>query len=235
MHDPFLIDHRYCGPPRSGNGGWTCGAVAAYITGRAEVTLRRPPPLDTPLEVHLGDEVSIRHEGEVIAEGRAVQEDALPWPPFVAPEQARSAEARYRGHHHHAFPRCFTCGTERAVGDGLRIFTGPVDGQPDLVAATWSPSPTVTGDAGEVPDPIVWAALDCPSAWPYLGDGDIVAVLGRMTAEIRQPPVGGRDYVVVGERTGSEGRKLFARSALYTADGDPVAVARATWITIEQQ
>ena len=47
----MIIESRYKGPPTSGNGGWTAGTVAALIDGPAEVTLRTPPPLETPLSV----------------------------------------------------------------------------------------------------------------------------------------------------------------------------------------
>lgn len=48
----ILIDRRYCGPPNSANGGYAAGRLAAFVDGTAEVTLRRPPPLDTALNVH---------------------------------------------------------------------------------------------------------------------------------------------------------------------------------------
>ena len=37
-----------------------------------------------------------------------------------------------------------------------------------------------------------------------------------------------------GQATGGEGRKRFATSALFTADGRQIAVAEATWITLSQ-
>jgi hypothetical protein len=45
------IDRRFCGPPGSGNGGYTAGHLAALIGDSAEVTLRRPPPLETEMRV----------------------------------------------------------------------------------------------------------------------------------------------------------------------------------------
>ena len=35
------IDRRFCGPPGSGNGGYTAGRLAALIGDPAEITLRR--------------------------------------------------------------------------------------------------------------------------------------------------------------------------------------------------
>ena len=45
------IPGRFNGPPESGNGGYSCGVLAAYIEGPARIRLHVPPPLDTPLEV----------------------------------------------------------------------------------------------------------------------------------------------------------------------------------------
>jgi len=45
------IDSRFCGPPNSGNGGYTCGIVAKLVEGPAEVILRRPPPLNRILNI----------------------------------------------------------------------------------------------------------------------------------------------------------------------------------------
>ena len=45
------IDRRFCGPPGSGNGGYTAGRLAALIGDPAEITLRRPPPLETEMRV----------------------------------------------------------------------------------------------------------------------------------------------------------------------------------------
>ena len=47
----LTIPPRFNGPAGVGNGGYVCGRIAAYIDGPATVTLRRPPPLDTPMQV----------------------------------------------------------------------------------------------------------------------------------------------------------------------------------------
>ena len=51
--------------------------------------------------------------------------------------EARGAASRFAGHHDHPFPGCFVCGTERAAGDGLRLFPGPVAGGSGRIAL-WS-------------------------------------------------------------------------------------------------
>ena len=53
---PLSVPHRFHGPPRSGNGGWTAGALAQRLdvdpsSTAITVALRLPPPLDVPLGV----------------------------------------------------------------------------------------------------------------------------------------------------------------------------------------
>ena len=62
--DYLVIPSRFCGPPGSGNGGYVCGRIAAYLDGPVTVTLRRPPPLATPMTVERDGEGSVRiHHG----------------------------------------------------------------------------------------------------------------------------------------------------------------------------
>ena len=77
----------------------------------------------------------------------------------------------------------------------------------------------------------MWAALDCPSGWAVDEFQREGVLLGRLAARIVVPVVGGGEpFVVVGWGTGAEGRKRYAGSALFTADGDVCAYARSTWI-----
>jgi hypothetical protein len=216
----LVIDPRFNGPAGSANGGYTCGLVAELVDGTAEVTLRRPPPLGRLLTVeHQGDRAVLRDGDDVVAEVVQAQVDlAVPEPPTY--DAAAKASTRYPGFEAHAFPTCFVCGPDRDVGDGLRIFAGPVgDG---LVAAPWTPT--------EVDRHIVWAALDCPGAiavgYPDRGE----TLLGRFAARVDALPDVGERCVVVGWPLGEEGRKLYAGTALYGEAGRALARARATWI-----
>jgi hypothetical protein len=226
------ISRRFCGPPDSGNGGWTCGTLASFIDGDAVATLRLPPPLETDLTVEPDGEIVrlMNGDGVVVAEAKPTTIDVTP-PTFVPVDEAVEAADRYAGHDAHPFGTCFTCGPDRALGDGLRIFPGPINGSPALRACTWTPHDSLVVDDG-ISQPIVWAALDCPSGWTHLGDGT-VAVLGRMAARVERLPTVGETYVVVGEATGVDGRKRFATSGLFDADGVPLAWADTTWITID--
>jgi hypothetical protein len=217
----LVVDPRFNGPQGSGNGGYTCGLVAGILGGAAEVTLRRPPPLGRPLRVESGNGRAEVFDGEaLVAEAVPAQVDLdLPEPVSVA--EAQTAARRYPGFERHAFPTCFVCGPERAEGDGLRIFAGRVEGR-DVFAAPWTPA--------EAAPELVWAALDCPGAiavgFPDRGE----TVLGRLAARIDRLPAPGEPHVVVAWPLGEDGRKLYAGTALFSADGEPLARARAVWI-----
>lgn len=66
------IERRFCGPSDSANGGYACGVAAAQLPdgqGPIEVTLRSPPPLDTPLEVErAGERTLLRQRDQLVAE-----------------------------------------------------------------------------------------------------------------------------------------------------------------------
>jgi hypothetical protein len=215
------IPARFNGPPGSANGGYTCGLLAAFVGGEAEVTLRVPPPLERELEVVRADaRVELRDGETLVAEAEPVSLDVdVPAPvPFA---EAEAASTGYAGFAHHAYPTCFTCGPARE--DGLGIYAGPVTGRDDLVAATWTPA--------EEPAPeVVWAALDCPSGWAVDDFQREGVLLGRMAARVDRLPLPGDPCVVLGWRIGEEGRKRYAGSALTTTDGNVLARSRSTWI-----
>ncbi|MGA8217795.1 MAG: hypothetical protein WB771_04460, partial [Solirubrobacterales bacterium] len=51
MSESLSIPSRFNGPLESGNGGYCAGVAAGFLEGAAEVSLRRPVPLDTPMDV----------------------------------------------------------------------------------------------------------------------------------------------------------------------------------------
>ncbi len=100
------------------------------------------------------------------------------------------------------------------------------------MAATWVPDASVADPDGVVPPEIVWAAIDCPSGFPYIQPTGTV-VLGRYAVKRVATVFRDERYITLGWRTGLDGKKMLSSSALYTADGDLCAVSKATWIQIE--
>ena len=228
----ITIPRRFRGPPQSGNGGYTSALLARHVDApSAEVTLRSPPPLDRAMEVRREGDRALLFDGEhLVAEAAPASLEPTP-PPRVSPAEAIEAVSGFRGFEQHPFPSCFTCGPERAGDDGLRIFTGPVPDASEVVAAPWTPAADLGGADGIVAEPIVWAAIDCPTGWAHVDDR-LSAVLGRMAARILEPVRAGEQYVAVARPTGVEGNRRHAESALLAPDGRAVAIARATWIVV---
>jgi hypothetical protein len=219
----IVFDRRYRGPLTSANGGYASGRLAALVDAReVEVTLRLPPPLERPLEVRANHDggVTLLDGEAVVAEARP-SEVALGPPPLVSPEEAADAVTRHVRVGSDVFRECFTCGV-REERDGLRIYAGAVAGREPLHAAPW----IARGASPEV----VWAAIDCPGAYAVGAEGRGEVVLGRMTARVQRVPDEGEPCVVVSWPLGEDGRKLYAGTALVTAEGELVAIARQTWV-----
>ena len=237
----LIIPSRFRGPSDSGNGGYVCGRIAAYVDGPVTVTLHRPPPLDTPMTVEPGGDgaLRVRQGGVLIAEATAA---AYP-PGLLAPEipelvsmaEACRSAGRARYFQDPFFPECFVCGPNRGLGDGLRIFPGPVPGRM-LWAAPWTPDSSIAGADARVRPEMVWAALDCPSGIAAAEgaslDADTAIVLGRMTASVAALPMFGDQCRVIAWPDGGSGRKLTAGSVLLGPGGEVLAVARAVWLTV---
>jgi len=234
----LTVPSRFRGPAGSGNGGYVCGRIAAYVDGPVTVTLRRPVPLATALAVERSREGSVRvHDCRTLI-AEATSTAGLPTleiPGPVSATEARGATGRARYFEDPVFPDCFVCGISRRPGDGLRIFPGQVSGRA-LWAAPWTPDPSTTDASGQVRPEIVWAALDCPSGIATAeaaGLGQEAAILlGRMTARLAALPALGSECQVIAWPAGSDGRKLTAGSALLGPGGEVLAAAKAVWFTV---
>ena len=95
----LTIPPRFCGPTGSGNGGYTCGRIAAYAGDPVTVTLRHRATA-TPMTVEKvdGGSLRVRHGSTLIAE--AASPAGLPALEALGPvstEEARmaSGQARY--------------------------------------------------------------------------------------------------------------------------------------------
>jgi hypothetical protein len=229
VSETVSIPARFNGPLTSGHGGYCSAVFAGFVEGQAEVTLRSPVPLDTPLDVSREDGSVRVLDGEtLIAEAQRAAELDLEVPAPVSVAEARLASEDYLGKPDDLFGHCFVCGRGRE--DALGVFAGAVEGR-DLVASPWTP-PDWTVDAdGRVHPEFVWAVLDCPTYFAVYTDGELpLSFLGRMAARIDAPVAAGDQHVVIAWPIGADGRKRQAGAAVLSADGDPLAVASALMI-----
>jgi hypothetical protein len=230
VSESLSIPSRFNGPLESGNGGYCSGVVASFLEGTAEVSLRRPVPLDTPLDVVRENDGSVRVlDGEtLVIEARSAPAFEVEVPAPVSPDEARLAAGRYRGRSDGLFRRCFVCG--RAREDAFGVFAGAVEGR-QLVASPWTPPSWTADAAGRVLPEFVWAVLDCPTYFALYMNGELpTSVLARLTARIDAPVVAGDEHVVIAWPIETDGRKRHAGSAVLSPDGEALAVARALLI-----
>ena len=230
------IPGQFNGPLHSGNGGYVAGLLAQEVGGAEPVTstLRIPPPLDVPLSFEHDDgEVRLLTAGGAVvgnASPGAFTRDVAPSP---TPDEAAAGLAHYPGFSNHPFDHCFTCGTARDEGDGLRLFAGPIDtAEPGLTAAPWTPHEAFGDHDGALDLPVAWASLDCPGGWAADFSRNPM-VLGRMTAQVNRRPHVGESYLAVGHLHAQEGRKFLTDTALWSEDGELLGRAEQIWILID--
>lgn len=241
MVDTVTITRRFCGPPGSGNGGYTTGLVAAALSGApaVEVTLHRPPPLERPLQLAREGDGATLHDGDDLVARGTVCELELEPPAAPTADELAAAVASFDVDQYaadHAFAGCFTCGPARDDGDGLRLFPAPL-ARDALHVWSWTPGPQDVEQDGSVSTPIAWAALDCPGGLAWMTHDDVPAVLGRLRVAVRRTPTEAEPLVVGGWRIAEEGRKRHSGSVIWSAEGEVLAVGEAVWIvlTAEQQ
>jgi hypothetical protein len=234
MPEEVVIARRFNGPPASAQGGYACGLGASLVDGPAEVRLRAPPPLETPLRVH-----RLEGGGAALMAGDATIVEAVPSDPLdldvpapVSRAEAEAGAAACRWVERHPFPTCFGCGPEREPGDGMRLLLGPVPGR-EVVAAPWVPDASVADAAGIVPPIFMWAALDCPTSQhpDTLADAG-PAVLATMRARLDAPVRAGRPHTVIAWTVARHGRRRHGGAAIHDADGVLCGVAEGIWIEL---
>ena len=234
MTDALTIPAFFNGPPSSGNGGYTCGRVAELVDAEvAEVSLRSPPPLDTPLEVARdGERILVRDGDTLVAE--AVPGDLLVDVPDPVPAdeiEAAQGPGRARWAKDHPFPTCVVCGPARP--DGFGIVPATLPGRDGLFGARWTPAETSDDGDGCVRSEFVWAALDCPTSAPVANFGEGPAmVLASLTARLGCPLRVGEPHTILSWALGEDGRKHWSAAALYDSEGLLTCASRALWIEL---
>ncbi|MFK7974876.1 MAG: hypothetical protein AB8C02_02000 [Halioglobus sp.] len=227
------IPARFNGPPGSGNGGYSCGVLAAHVKENSvRIRLHVPPPLDKPLRVVVAEDGSAKMFDADILVGTATPAALsmdIPAPPTVA--QAKLAMTQYAGKVDHAFPTCFVCGPGRPAHDGLELYPGPVQDH-TLLACVWEPRADTLDSTGHVLQEIVWAALDCPGYFAAMEGTLRPALLGELLGELRAPIPASGPLLVYSWPLGNEGRKYYGGTAITNVAGDVLASSYSTWIEL---
>ncbi len=232
--ESVIINSKYNGPPNSGNGGYVCGLLAnstPYDT--IEVKLIAPPPLDTEVIIkNVDGRYELWDANNLIAS--AIRSDidiSVPVIPSMA--DAILCETRYPGFDRHIFPHCFVCGPQRMEEDGLRLFTG-VSGSKDYVAAPFRTFRGLYDQHGHMYPEIIWSALDCPGAYAITQiSEEKMMVLGKLKAKIVEPIKREERLIVSGWYMGTDKRKNYAGTAIFTSDGKLKAIGHSVWIEID--
>ncbi|HWG48694.1 MAG TPA: hypothetical protein VN669_03320 [Candidatus Acidoferrales bacterium] len=233
MPTTFTVPRRFCGPPDSGNGGYTCGLLAQQLGGVVECTLRTPVPLETPLEFERTQSGGVLRNGRTIVVEAAPVTIAVSAPTPVGLDAATASMASSPAMDaRHPFPTCFVCGPQRRLHDGLRIFPAPF--AKDLYVAPWVPDVEFGDDQHLLRPEFLWAAMDCPTGFaagfPTAGK----LVTGRLAVQQLKSIRTGAGCVIMSWPLGIDGRKHFSAACLYQNE-ELCAVARATWIRIATQ
>lgn len=229
--DSFTVPARFCGPPDSGNGGYTCGLLARELGGVMECTLRAPVPLEVPLELQRTQAGGCLRFGEKLVVEASPTTIAVTPPAPISVQAATEAMASSPAlDARHPFPTCFVCGPKRGIHDGLRIFPAPVNA--GVHVAAWVPDLEFGASDQLLRPEFLWAAMDCPTGFaagfPLAGK----LVTGRLAVQQLKDIRTGASCLLMSWPLGIEGRKHFSAACLYQ-DDELCAVARATWIRIE--
>jgi hypothetical protein len=225
--ETLMLPSLFRGPLASANGGYAAGAAAGLVDGPATVRLHKPPPVDVPLVVNRHEAgVEVLHGNEVVlaVTRRPLMTSSRPPVDF---EVARSARTAKEVLDNHAAPTCFVCGTD--APDGLHIHPGRIG--PGAVATAWVPPLALRDADGVIPEPIVWAAADCPGAWAITAEQvelEFFPARIEQRVDLHRPVHAGEELAVVAWQTGSEGRRCFANVALIDRDSTVLGYCEQT-------
>jgi hypothetical protein len=223
----------YEGIPGIAHGGYTAGLLAEHLDGHARVMLRRPPLRDVPLTVEQADDVVLLRDGDgqLVMEAHAAEPIEVRLPAITIEEA--SARPRNPKFDHHPYPTCFVCGTARH--DGLHIHLSAPDDD-HIVTGVWTPSGPLLDGYASVPSPIVWAIVDCLTAWSFADRWDEPqwwpAVTGQISVAVSADIPLGQPCVLVARTARREGRRIMLEAGIVNAAGSWQARGTAVWVAV---
>lgn len=230
----FRIGHRFQGPSGTGQGGWTSALFERTIGEPLTISIRRGIPLETDLEV-----IEVPGGWELHDDGPGPVMTARPrTEPFVDTEPvsidaAAGARSRFPAAAEvvHPVPDCFSCGP---IESSMGVHAGPLDDGTGRFAVDWI-APDWAETNGETEGALLWAALDCATAW-YVGysAGRRPAFTVGYAAELLTPIEAGHTYTLVawnGDYPAQwDGRKRGGASAAFDRNGRCVGRSRSFWV-----
>ena len=207
------------------------------MPGPCTVRLCAPIPLSQPMQVvHTanGCELVIENGGH-----HAVIAQAHPWQPDVPVctsvdlEQAKVAHTQFPlSPRDHPTPTCFSCGY---TPDGMRVQSGPLeDGR---YATHWRMPSWADENDSTMLNGLLWAALDCASAWYVCCSGpQRTAFTVQLAVHQLRAVTPSETYSLVsqaGDYAPSwDGRKRGAVATAFNQKGKTVARARSFWVSV---
>ncbi|TGK18526.1 hypothetical protein [Leptospira stimsonii] len=236
------INEKYCGPPKSGNGGYIAGIAAKPIQKDAAVIkIKSPGPLNETLYYSLnsstnGIKLLSKDADVVIAEAQEDPEFFMNVPELNSSilEDIQNPEEEYLGFQRHPFPTCFVCGPQRKQEDGMRIFPAKI---PDQVGFThlhgdfWNPWKDLGDADGKIRNEIVWAALDCPGGFAVSYVDPTMIVLVKLRGRILESLFTEVPYAILSWEIGRNRRQRTPGTAIYRiSDRKCVAYSEALWM-----
>jgi hypothetical protein len=228
------VSSAYQGIPGIAHGGYVAGLLAEQAGEPLQVTLRRPPPLDTPLAIDDGDGLALRDpQGRLVMEAVpavAVEREL----PTVALDEARARD-RHPRFAQHPYPVCFVCGTQHDDGFGMRVSAPDERG---VAAAVWLPSGPLLPDGDAVPSAFAWAVVDCLTVWSFADRWADPqwwpAVTGQLRVTTDAPVRRDAPHVASGRLVGRDRRRVTVDAVVADADGQVCARAEAVWVVIPE-
>ena len=214
-----VVDPRFQGLPEVVHGGYLAGLMAnALGADGVEVRLRRPAATGRRLSLEHGEHGAELRDGETVLAVATPAAPAIAVPPPVSAAEATAASLRFLGRDGHPIPGCLVCGTDRAGGDGLHVFPGPVAGR-RLVAAPWVP-----GAEGERATELGSAVLDCTQLWALIAHAPAGTQERAVTSELQlrllAPVRAGAPHVAIGWPIERGRRAWLAGAAVFGPDGE---------------
>lgn len=190
-----MPDWRLRGPSGDLHAGYVAGLTAQ---GRpAEVTLRRPVPVEGSPEVLLCEGALVTRAGEHswlrAAQARPARPADLDVVPHALPTLAEALVACASRGVVPPVQGCSVCGPM-----GMRLRMGPLD-EARVVAGVWVPAPGQCGEGGLAPTGLAWAVLSCAalSATRHLLPPAAHPSPWRCTGVVHSPISAGHPHVVV--------------------------------------